>query len=157
SVRIGSIDSSDDAQLLAADSRAIFADGYLLYVRAGALFAQPFNPERRMIVGEPLRIVENMYATPGGLAAGEFSASAGVLSYRTSMPGGAASQLAWFDRSGREISRLGERADQTGVELSPDGSRVAISILDAARPTRDLWIYDTTKSSPVRLTFDEAD
>jgi Tol biopolymer transport system component len=157
SVRIGSIDSLDHTQLLVADSKTIFADGYLLYVRAGALFAQPFNPERRTITGDPLRLAENMGTSTAAIVPGEFSASAGVLSYRTSIAGRGASQLAWFDRSGREISRLGERADQTGVELSPDGSRVAISILDTARATRDLWIYDTSKNSRRRLTFDQAD
>src|SRR5215472_10634541 len=98
-----------------------------------------------------------MYWVTGGNIAGEFSASAGVLSYRTSTAGSEASQLVWFDRSGREISRLGERVDQTGIELSPDGRHVAASILDAARPTRDLWVYDTAKNSRARLTFDDAD
>ena len=42
------------------------------------------------------------------------------------------SQLAWFDRGGRQTGLLGGPADYSDVELSPDGQRLAVSVLDPA-------------------------
>src|SRR5262249_54363641 len=39
-------------------------------------------------------------------------------------------------------------------ELSPDGKRVSVSILDRLTRTRDIWIYDVTRNFPTRFTFD---
>ena len=44
------------------------------------------------------------------------------------------------------------------VELSPDEKRVAVSVLDPARNTRDIHIYDLARDSlRTRFTFDAAD
>src|SRR5437870_10079434 len=42
-------------------------------------------------------------------------------------------------------------------ELSPDGTRVAVSMLDAAKNTRDIWIYDVTRGLRTRFTIDPAE
>jgi Tol biopolymer transport system component len=40
------------------------------------------------------------------------------------------------------------------VALSPDGKRVATSVLDPASHTFDIWLYDTSRPRPVRFTFE---
>src|SRR5262249_19321893 len=49
-IYIGSLDAKPEEQdlklLLATDSRAIFRDGYLLFLRQGVLMAQPFKLSR---------------------------------------------------------------------------------------------------------------
>jgi len=52
---------------------------------------------------------------------------------------------------------LGERDDYDFITLSPNGRRVAVSVLDTARGTRDIWIYDVTRvGARTRFTFDPA-
>jgi Tol biopolymer transport system component len=40
------------------------------------------------------------------------------------------------------------------VELSPDGTRVLVSLLDPLKSTRDLWMYDVKRGLRTRFTFD---
>jgi dipeptidyl aminopeptidase/acylaminoacyl peptidase len=88
---------------------------------------------------------------------GGFSVSAtGVLSYRSSSFGSAViSELVWLDRKGEIRGTVGEKMDQTHVRLSPDDTRAAVSVLDSARRTRDIWIYDLAREGlRTRFTFD---
>jgi dipeptidyl aminopeptidase/acylaminoacyl peptidase len=53
------------------------------------------------------------------------------------------SQLTWFDRSGKKLTVIGNMADYGNVELSPDGTQIAVAILEEPdRPIRDLWMID---------------
>jgi Tol biopolymer transport system component len=79
----------------------------------------------------------------------------GVLAYQTGS-GDVRSQLIWFDRTGNQIAALGDQADHTAVELSPDGTRAAVTVLDAARNARDIWLYDVATGLRTRFTFDPA-
>jgi len=45
-VHVGELDGLDTKRLIDADGPAAFADGHLLFVRAGKLFAQHFDAER---------------------------------------------------------------------------------------------------------------
>jgi len=64
------------------------------------------------------------------------------------------SQLTWFDRSGRLVSKLGPLADHGNIELSPDGSRVAVAVADRVRRTRDIWMYQTATGERRQFTSD---
>jgi Tol biopolymer transport system component len=74
-----------------------------------------------------------------------------------SQQAGGVSQLAWFDRAGRRLSTLGGAADIGNIELSPDGRRVAVAVLDPTRGTRDLWFYDAASGERSRFTSAPAD
>jgi len=50
------------------------------------------------------------------------------------------SQLQIVDRSGTLTSQIGEPADQFAPAVSPDGTRVIVSVLDPVVGTRDLWM-----------------
>jgi Tol biopolymer transport system component len=67
------------------------------------------------------------------------------------------SQLTWFDRTGRRLGVLGPVADHGNLELSPDGTRVAVAVTDRARATRDIWVYEVGSGSRTRFTSDPAD
>ena len=58
--------------------------------------------------------------------------------------------------AGKQIGLLGDQADYADVELSPDDQRVAVSVLDPAQGTRDLWLYDVKRELRTRFTFDSA-
>lgn len=67
------------------------------------------------------------------------------------------SQLEWFDRTGKLIAILGELADYGNVELSPDGTHVAVTLMDPAEGTHDIWFYDVSIGRRTQFTSDPAD
>ena len=40
------------------------------------------------------------------------------------------SRLIWFDRSGQRLGAVGPIADHGNIEISPDGTRVAVAVTD---------------------------
>jgi len=67
------------------------------------------------------------------------------------------SRLIWFDRGGQRLGAVGPVADHGNLEISPDGSRVAVAVTDAAVATRDIWMYDLTSGERTRFTSETAD
>jgi eukaryotic-like serine/threonine-protein kinase len=154
SVLVGSLDGRTPKPLLQSDVDATYADGFLLFVREGTLLAQRFDSARLELAGDPVVIAQNIDTLVSG-ALSSVSASREMLSYRTTSGGGVDSQLVWFDRNGKMLGTVGDRIDQAGIGLSPDGTRAAVSVLDPARRSRDLWIYDLMRNGlRTRFTFD---
>ena len=67
------------------------------------------------------------------------------------------SQLTWFDRAGKQLGKLGPLADHGNLEISPDGSRVAVAVVNRAQRTRDIWMYQTASGTREQFTSNEAD
>jgi dipeptidyl aminopeptidase/acylaminoacyl peptidase len=67
------------------------------------------------------------------------------------------SRLTWFDRAGTRLGGIGPVADHGNLELSPDGSRVAVAVTDHAHETRDIWIYDAKTGERTRFTSEPTD
>ena len=63
-------------------------------------------------------------------------------------------QLVWVDREGHEEELAADLRPYRWPRISPDGARVAITIRDSGN--EDVWIYDLTRNTPTRLTFDPA-
>ena len=72
-------------------------------------------------------------------------------------PAAVRSQLVWFDRAGKRAGVLGTLADYGNVELSPDGQRLAVAVLDQTRGTHDIWMYDIATGRPTTFTSNPAD
>jgi len=139
-------------------SNAKYADGHLLFLRGSTLMAWPFDANRSQLHGEAKPLAEQVQVTSGTVTggAGAFTVSnIGVLAYQTGS-GVVRSQLVWFDREGKQIGLLGDQTDYGDVELSPDDQKVAVSVLDPAHGTRDLWLYDVSRELRTRFTFDPA-
>ncbi len=152
-VYLGSVDSPGEARLvLPFHAIARFSDGYLLFVRDGTLFAQPFDPERAEVDGQPAPIVDGVtFFQPTGSAT--FDVRGSTLTYETPPP---ADAPVWVDRTGAEIGVLGAPGIyyQHPV-ISPDGRRVVTYTVDRRQGTGDLWLYDVARESTTRLTNDE--
>ena len=159
---LASLDSKETRRLVADDSRAEYApgasgeSGHLLFVRQGALMAQPFDagslemPDDLFPVAERVRVGP----LPGN---GVFSVSEdGVLVYQGDQAGQKL-QLVWLDREGKRLDSVGEPTDYSNPALSRDGKKVAVGISDPKTSTRDLWVFDLVRGTSSRLTFDPAD
>ncbi|HET7711389.1 MAG TPA: protein kinase, partial [Thermoanaerobaculia bacterium] len=132
------------------DSRAVYANGHLLFVREGTLLAQRFDLRTLQLSGETKPVVDRLhYFANTGVAA--FSVSRdGLLSWRTAR---AASRLSWIDRAGVELRVLGTTIFRPPGRISPDGMRYATAIVDPKHGSSDIWIYDLNRESSERATF----
>jgi Tol biopolymer transport system component/predicted Ser/Thr protein kinase len=160
----GSLDSKDATRLIAAQSNAVYADpGYLFYQREGTLYAQPFNAKKVSLSGEAIRIADKV--PYGATGAGAFSASkTGILIFRNNPPtstrgGGTATTISvvsapllWLNRSGAKQQQAAAQAGWAGVDLSPDGKRLAAHRHDP--DGGDVWIFESGNETPSKFTFD---
>jgi dipeptidyl aminopeptidase/acylaminoacyl peptidase len=124
--------------------------GRLLFLREGALMAQPFDATRLALAGDPVPVAERVGSFRDGAY---FSASANdVLVYRTADTD---SQLTWFDRQGAMSGRASEPGGFRAVSLSPDGTRAVASRTHPLDPTKaDLWLFDLSRGGgAIRLTL----
>jgi serine/threonine protein kinase len=156
---LGSLDTAEPARLLLPGAtQARYASGHILYVRNGTLMAQPFDVQSRELRGAPFPLVEDVKLATAGATGptAAFSVSDdGVLAYQAAVS--TESIPVVFDRTGRQLVALAAPADYSEVALSPDGTRLAVSVTDPARSTRDLWLYDVEGGRGQRVTFDPGD
>jgi Tol biopolymer transport system component len=152
-LKIGSLDSPETREIANAVSSVAFAEpGYLLFVRAGSLLAQPFDEKHLRLDGEPLVVGEKIAEDGNTNHKFEFSVSrTGVLAYRSADP---ASQLTWFDRSGHPAGKVGDPTRRGYFTLSPARNQLAYEQLDADGRHADLWLIDLSRAVTSRFTFD---
>ena len=164
----GALDSTDAKRVVAAESNPVYAaPGYLLYHRDGTLYAQRFDAAKNALAPDSVRVADGLPHSQGGAA--PFAAShSGVLVYRspadrTVAPladagrtdGGVGSPppLSWWSRDG-QVAPASSPARWIGVDLSPDGKRIAAHRHDGAGG--DVWVFDVGEQTPTRFTFDGA-
>jgi len=156
SIRVGSIDSSEDKALFTNQFNAVYAQGHLVFLRDSNLMAQPFDTNHLATTGEAVPAVEGVQANLGWQR-GVFSVSQnGLLIFGTGKSAGA--QLAWFDRRGTPRGFLGNPGGEINeTEFSPDRKYLTLAIIDPATRNRDIWIFDVLRGIPSRFTFDPAE
>ena len=128
--------------------------GHLVFARGTDLYAVPFDPRRRRLLGEPVLVLEDVAFDPQtGASFFEISPS-GALFYAPNddaVAGGRATLLLVDERGGARP--LGESRPSIQVpRLSPEGRRIAMTILDG--PATDIWVLDLDRGSRTRLTFE---
>jgi serine/threonine protein kinase len=158
---LGSLGSKDEKELLRVRANVAYAPapdgssaGHLLYLQAKVLVARPFDARRLEFTGEAFPIAEQVQLHGAGSTA-VFSVSAsGLLVYQ--LGAGEASELVWFDRSGKRLESLGEPANYSHPRISHDGRRVAVVVGDLKSADTDLWLYDLPRRAKTRFTFGPA-
>lgn len=147
---VTSVDRGGSQRIAAIHSRAVYADGHLLFVRDGTLLAHPFDPESLRFTGEARPLLNDLhYFRNTGLAAFSVSQN-GLLAWSSPRP---AVHLAWLDRGGFEVGSIGRVPGSEGGRLSPDGKRYAVGIIDPQQGVSDIWIHDMGSDSRDRATF----
>jgi Tol biopolymer transport system component len=155
-IYVASLASKESKLLLHASSNVAYAQGYLIFQREGTLMAQPFDAKRQEVTGDAFPIAEQIQDEPY-MARGVFAVSEnGVLAYQTGSVR-SESQLAWFDRNGKQISVLGDLANYRNVQLSSDGKRAMVDVFDRQNGNQDIWVYDVARGLRTRVTYDPAD
>ena len=156
---VGSIDVKPDEQnlkpLLVSDREGYYVPaedgggGWLLFMRETSLLAQRFDPTRLQLTGDPIQIAGPV-GSFAGANYGMFSvAKDGSLVYRGG--GSGQFQLTWMDTQGKVVGTLGDSTFYGPVAISPDGARVAATVIGT---NVDIWMLDVARGTNTRLTFD---
>jgi dipeptidyl aminopeptidase/acylaminoacyl peptidase len=155
----GSIDSTETHLVLATDSAAQYASGYLLYRANTALVAQPFDPQKGTLSGSPIPVVSNLRDDVGVWRSIFAVSQNGLLIYQRGSIDSAKSHLVMFDRSGKTLADYDpQEATITNarallgvrdVRLSPDNKRVAFA------SGNGIWTLDLDRKTKTRITFDQ--
>ena len=132
--------------------------GHLVYALGSTLLAVRFDMATLAVTGGPVPLVEDVALTPDGLLAHFAVSNEGTLVYvpRDAVAGGAGGPrtLVWVDRQGREAPIKAPPRPYVYPRLSPDGTRIALTIADQEH---DIWIWDLVRETPLtRLTFGPA-
>ena len=126
--------------------------GHLLFMTDGSLSAVRFDLERLELIGEPVSVLDGVWESPS--AAGNYAVSRdGTLVYVRSTAIGVPRALVWIDRNGRETPIRAPLRVYREARLSPDDSRIALSIRDEQD---DIHVWDLARETLTRLTFDAA-
>ncbi|HWP52721.1 MAG TPA: protein kinase [Pyrinomonadaceae bacterium] len=152
---LGSIDSRERTFLFPSESAAVYAPGYLLFLRQQRLMAQKFDEARLRISGEPFPVADEVgYARNLNERQGYFSVSEnGVLVYSAGMKD--SRRYAWFDRSGKETGTIAIEGDIRDMVLAPNDKRVAVQFVDnkSSVANEDIWLIDLERNLASRFTF----
>lgn len=144
-----SLDGKQNKFLLHTVSNAIYASGYLLYVRDGALMAQPFDARTGDFQGDP-KVINDDVQVDGAVWRGTFTVASDRLLVYQPGTSGASLRLTWVDRSGKETESLPNPDQYVEVQLSPDGKKAAVVV---GEPVTGIWIYDLERKTRTRLSF----
>jgi serine/threonine protein kinase/Tol biopolymer transport system component len=158
-VYFGSVDNTESRLIMASDSAAQFASGYLLWRLNSTLVAQSFDPTRGKLSGSPIPVINNLRDDVGVWRSIFAVSQNGVMVYQSGTSDSAKSRLVWFDRSGKPLEDFNpQEATVTDsrallgvrdIRLSPDNKRVAF-----ANGT-GIWTLDLQRKTKTRITFEQ--
>jgi eukaryotic-like serine/threonine-protein kinase len=154
-IYLGSLDSPEIKLISPGPSSdAAYASGYLLLVREGKLWAQPFDVRGLRVTGDPFLVADGVRWAFDRRAADFSVANNGMLVFLATI--GSGQRLVWFDREGREqgvaVPDIGNpTSGLMAGTLSPESDRVAVARARGAGS--DIWIYNLKTGLGTRLTF----
>jgi serine/threonine-protein kinase len=121
--------------------------GHILYGRSGSLYAVPFDVQRGKTTGAEFRVLDGVISDGNGSV--QFAIGGkGALAYVSGSRVADGYELVWIDREGRSESLLDSERPLFGPRLSPDGSQLAVTIVDGSN--LDVWLFDFTRRKLTR-------
>jgi len=151
-VYVSSIDGEEQKLVIATDADAVYASGYLFFMRNDELMAQPFDLTGRQLQGEPRTTVEKVLYDSSIWKSVFDVSERDIMAYElgSSVSG---TQLRWFDRSGRQLSVVGETGFQFEPRFSRDGHKLAEVISRVGYEYGKCWVYDLVRGVRTQITL----
>jgi serine/threonine protein kinase len=153
-IYLASLDSISPRLLVRTNVSATFAaPDRILFVRDGALMAQRIDVASLMPVDDPQLVASQVAINPSAAFTAISASAAGPIAYRASA---GTRQLVWMDRSGREITRVGDvdAGQPSWLNLSRDGRQIAL--FRTTRENMDVWAMDVERGALRRITSGDA-
>jgi len=153
-VYMSSLAGKEKKFIVPAHSNPEYANGHLYYLDdKRRLLAVFFDPSHAQISGEPNVVADHVdYQTSvmwGAFAVGGND----TLIYNTS-GGTSLSALTWFDRTGKDLGRVGEPGVIFNPAISPSGDRIVADISDVKADAVNIWILNPNRNVGSRFSFD---
>jgi serine/threonine protein kinase len=155
-VMVGSLDGEQPRELMRSKSQAELVSGHLLFVREGSLMARPVESTTLAFKGPAIPLAEGVIDEIGSAFALFTASPSGLLAYHSGEPE-AAMPLAWHERTGGVVDRLGEPAWYNLGRVSPDGARLVVGRAETSDADPDLWIADLRTELWARFTLDPSE
>ena len=129
--------------------------GHIVYGVGGTLRAVSFDLDRLAVTDpNPVPVLDGIFTKDSGAADFDL-ASDGSLVYVAGQGTGVGERTAvWVDRQGNELPLNVPARQHFGPRLSPDGTRLAVFILDLENI--DVWVSELARGTLSRLTDDPA-
>jgi eukaryotic-like serine/threonine-protein kinase len=157
---VRSLDTGQQQTLIRGGIAARYvATGHVVYFAAGTLLAVPFDLRALTVSGAPVPVAENVASSAApsrAVNAAQIAISpSGTLAYVAgSFNAPVPRTLVWVDRLGKEESLGAPERPYVYPRLSPDGSRIAVTVNDQEQ---DIWIWDVGRRTLRRFTTDPAE
>jgi serine/threonine-protein kinase len=149
-IYVASLSSGSTTRLGAGETRVGFAPpNHVLFARDETLYAQDIELDAPRLLGDPVRIANDVGTNFGNGASG-FAVGADVVVTREG--GSNLRQIQLFGRDGKLLSTLGDSATYLEIALSPDGKRVAATV-SARSGERGLFIRVIDLASRIASRF----
>jgi DNA-binding winged helix-turn-helix (wHTH) protein/Tol biopolymer transport system component len=148
-VYVGNLDTLETHRLIDTESPAVFASPrHVVHVRKDMLIAEEFDPSRLELTGRAIVVARGVSAPSFG-ADDMVSVAGNLLAFQHRLK---RQNLAWFDRTGKELSTLSMPTVLFNPRLSPDQSR----LLGTGPMTSDpsLWLATLGRDEYLRLESD---
>lgn len=124
--------------------------GHLVYGTPQGLFAVPFDAESGTLSGPSVPVIEDV-SWDYGHGKVDFAVSEnGTLVYIPQWD----YRLVWVDRDGGQSPILDRAGAYLAPRLSPDGSRLAVTVFEFDASRRHVWVYDLERQTFTRFTRD---
>jgi serine/threonine-protein kinase len=134
-----------------AGQARLLADGHLVFVRGGRLFAQRFDAEELRTVGDPVTVLDGVRHNPTGGGTHVALADNGTLAYVPGLPSSPQRQLAWVTLDGTRTIVPGPARQFREPSLDRRGERIALRVGPADEA--EVWIHDVRSATLAQLTF----
>jgi serine/threonine-protein kinase len=124
--------------------------GHIVYARAGALLAAPFDAEKCELSGAPVVVLQDVTTEPGsGAAQFAIARETGTLVYVTGGSNEPRTDLVWIERDGSSKPVGAPERNYYWCEFSPDGTRLALGVFGA---TDHVLVYDHARGTAIRVS-----
>jgi serine/threonine-protein kinase len=152
------LDSGQQTVLFAGEDGRYVSTGHVLYALGTTLFAVPFDPAARRVIGGPVAVVERVRRevwVAGNTATANYGFSdEGLLAYVHGLServSRVARDLVIVDANGVARPITTERRDYWRPRFSPDGKRVVVEVFDGR--TTHIWVVDVASGLSTQITF----
>jgi len=151
-VYLGSLGSKAYRLLVNTGFAGVYSAGYLLFMRNQTLFAQPFDAAKAEIHGEPIPLPDRVTEISSVSAAVLSASQNGTLVYYSNANAQPGWDIVWRDRTGKTLDSVAHGYFSQPA-ISPDSTKVAVSLYDEQWWLPDLWVFDLTRGTKTRFTF----
>jgi serine/threonine protein kinase len=150
-VYAATIDGKENKLVVHTTANAIYASGYLLFLRGSTLMAQRFDQSSLQLQGDPVQLADEVINDPGFNLSVISASQTGILMYQQgNIRSGA--RLLVIDRNGKTLQTVGDMIENFRIRYTGDGNHITASIFDPKLLRLNIWIYDLHTGGRNRLT-----